>query len=139
MNEPYAHMQFHPKWYRQRMSTYWWLSRWPYLKFILREVSSAFVAYAVAVILAQIWSLAHGPESYARFNEWLRQPYALILNGVALGFVVFHAVTWFNLAPKAMVVKVGSSRVPGFLIAGSNYLLWLIVSLVVLFALMRRG
>ena len=45
----------------------------------------------------------------------------LALNVVSLFFVVFHAITWFNLAPKAMVVRVGNTRVPGLLIAASNY------------------
>ncbi|MCS7034527.1 MAG: fumarate reductase subunit C [Phycisphaerae bacterium] len=139
MSESFAHSQFHPKWYRQRMSTYWWLWRWAYLKFILREISSAFVAYSVAVILAQIWSVGQGAETYARFNQWLESPVALILNGIALVFVLIHAVTWFNLAPKAVVVKVGGRRVPGILIAGANHALWLVISLVVLWVLIRKG
>ena len=44
---------------------------------------------------------------------------------------MFHAITWFNLAPKAMVVRVGGTRVPGLLIAGSNYLAWAIASALV--------
>jgi fumarate reductase subunit C len=39
-----TYTEYPPKGYRVRMSTYWWLGRWPYLKFILREISSVFVA-----------------------------------------------------------------------------------------------
>ena len=92
---------YHPKWYRPRMSTYWWLWRGAYLKFILREMSSAFIAYFVAITLWQIWALGHGPAAYARWEAWMRTPFALVLNGITLFFVVYHAVTWFNLAPKA--------------------------------------
>jgi fumarate reductase subunit C len=53
------------------------------------------------------------------------------LNFVSLLFIVYHAITWFNLAPKAMVVRVGNTRVPGWLIAGSNYLAWAIASALV--------
>ena len=38
--------------YRVRMSTYWWLGRRAYLKFILREISSVFVAWFVLVTAA---------------------------------------------------------------------------------------
>ena len=36
----------------------------------------------------------------------------LVLNLVALAFVLLHAVTWFNLAPKALVVRMQGQRVP---------------------------
>ena len=45
----------------------------------------------------------------------------LALDIAAFAFVCLHAVTWFNLAPQAMVVRVGATRVPGWMIAASNY------------------
>ena len=62
------------------------------------------------------------------FLNWSRNPFVLLLNVVALVLVVFHAVTWFNLAPKAMVVRWRGQRVPGFWIAASNYAAWVAVS-----------
>jgi fumarate reductase subunit C len=50
------------------------------------------------------------------------------LNVVSLFFVVFHAVTWFNLAPQAMVVRLGGKRVPGAWIAAANYAAWALAS-----------
>src|SRR5438034_8058645 len=66
--------EYHPRWYRTRVSTWWWLARWPYLKFILREISSVFVAWFVVVLLLQIRALSHGPDAYARFEHWLQNP-----------------------------------------------------------------
>ena len=34
----------------------------------------------------------------------------IVLNVVALLFVLFHAVTWFNLTPQAMVVRLRGRR-----------------------------
>jgi len=65
---------YHPRWYRTRVSTYWWLGKWYYLKFVLRELSSIFVAYFVVITLLQIHSLSRGPEAYARFEERMRNP-----------------------------------------------------------------
>ncbi|SVB36799.1 uncharacterized protein METZ01_LOCUS189653, partial [marine metagenome] len=53
----------------------------------------------------------------------------VLVNLVGLLFVVFHAVTWFNLAPQAMVVRVRGKRVPGNVVAASNYGAWLMTSL----------
>ena len=98
--------EYLPKSYHPRVSTYWWLARWPYLKFILREPSSVFVAWFVVVTLLQIRALTRGPADYAAFQQWLRSPLLLTMNAVSFLFVMFHAVTWFNLAPKAMAVRV---------------------------------
>ena len=130
--------EFHPRWYRSRVSTYWWLAKWPYLKFVLREISSVFVAYFVVLTLFQIRALAHGAESFARFQQWLRLPLVLALNAITLLFVAFHAITWFNLAPRAMVVRLRGKRAPDVVIAGSNYLAWLVVSAAIAWIVLRK-
>src|SRR5690348_9217704 len=129
--------EYHPRWYRPRVSTWWWLSRWPYLKFILREISSVFVAWFVVLLLLQIRALSRGPEAYAAFERCLQNPLVVLLNLITLFFVVFHAITWFNLTPRAMVVRFRGKRVPDLVIAGTNYVAWLAVSLVVAWFLVR--
>jgi fumarate reductase subunit C len=132
-----ASTAYHPRWYRQRVSTYWWLWRWPYLKFILRELSSVFVAYFVVFILLQLRALSHGPEAYATFQEWLKTPRVIALHSVSLLFVLLHTITWFNLAPRAMVVRLRGKRMPDLLIAGSNYAAWVVVSVAVAWLILR--
>jgi len=129
--------EYLPRSYRARVSTYWWLARWPYLKFILREGSSVFVAWVVVVTLVGIGALRRGPAGYSEFEEWLRSPLVLALNVVSFLFVVFHAVTWFNLAPKAMAVRVRGKRLPGFALAAPNYAAWIVISVLVAWILLR--
>ena len=128
---------YHPRWYRTRVSTYWWLWNWYYLKFVLRELSSIFVAYFVVITLLQIHSLSRGPEAYARFEERTRNPLMIALNAISLLFVLFHTITWFNLAPRAIVARVGGKRVPDIMIAGSNYVAWLVISAAVAWFILR--
>jgi len=128
---------YHPRWYRMRVSTYWWLWKWDYLKFVLRELSSIFVAYFVVITLLQIHSLSRGPEAYARFEERTRNPLMIALNAISLLFVLFHTITWFNLAPRAIVARVRGKRVPDILIAGSNYVAWLVISAAVAWFILR--
>ena len=129
--------EYLPKSYHTRVSTYWWLSRWVYLKFILREASSVFVAWTVVVTLLQIRALTRGPADYAEFQNWLRSPLLLAVNTVSLFFVIFHAVTWFNLAPKAMVIRLRGKRLPNLAIAGPNYVAWMVISAAVAWILLR--
>ncbi|MGD0435079.1 MAG: fumarate reductase subunit C [Bryobacteraceae bacterium] len=132
-----TYTEYPPKGYRVRMSTYWWLDRWPYLKFTLREISSVFVAWFVVETLTLLGALIDGPADYARFQEFLRNPVMIALNVISLFFVIFHAITWFNLAPKAMAVRMGGKRVPALLISGPQYVAWVIVSAVLTWLLLR--
>ncbi len=132
-----AYTEYHPRWYRAPVSTYWWLGRWPYLKFILRELSSIFVAFFVVITLLQLRALLRGPRAYAEFQDWLRMPLVIALNAFSFLFVLFHTITWFNLAPRAMAVRVRGKRVPDLLIAAPNYVAWLAVSALVAWFLLR--
>jgi fumarate reductase subunit C len=128
---------FHPRWYRPHVSVYWWLGEWHYLKFILREISSVFVAVFVVETLLLIHALRQGPAAYEHYLRCMRNPAILVLNIVSLFFVVFHTITWLNLAPSAMPVRLGGKRVPDFLVAAPSYIAWIVVSAVVTWLLLR--
>ena len=88
------------------------------------------MAPAGSTLLGQ--TLLHSPTNVQpQIPSWSGQSLIVVLNILSLSFVVYHAVTWFNLAPKAMVVHVRNRRVPGHLIAGSNYMAWAVASALV--------
>jgi fumarate reductase subunit C len=132
-----ARPEFHPRWYRERVSTWWWLGEWHYLKFILRELTSLSVAWFVVLTLFQLRAFSHGLAAYMRFTNRLDSPIMIFLNLIAFCFVMFHTITWFNLAPRAMPVRLGGKRVPEFLVAAPNYVLWIVVSAFVAWLLLR--
>jgi fumarate reductase subunit C len=123
-----SYTAYHPRWHRPHVSTYWWLARGSYLAFILRELSSIFVAWGVVYLLLLVNAVSRGSAAYGQFLDWSRSPVVLLLNVATLFFVVFHAITWFNLAPQAMVVHVRGRRLPGAWIAASNYVAWALIS-----------
>ena len=127
---------YHPRWLRPHISTYWWLRKRSYFAFILREISSVFVAWAVLFLLLIVFEVGRGPAAYGAFLEWSRQPWVMALNVSSLLLVGFHAITWFNLAPQALVLRLGHTHVPGFLIAASNYTAWVVVSALVAWIVM---
>ncbi len=131
MKQSHAYTLYHPKWYRKRVSTWWWMQQWRSFKFILRELSSLAVIYFVALLLWLLWSLGQGPESYAEFQSWMKKPLMIAFNVIAFLFVLYHTITWFNLAPKAMPVRVGGKRLPDWMIAAPNYAAWIVISAVI--------
>jgi fumarate reductase subunit C len=128
MSDTPAYSTYRPRWYRRPVSTYWWASRASYFAFILRELSSIFVAWTVVYLLLFVRAVRWGNHGYHEFLSWSARPAIVVLNVISLLFLVFHAITWFNLAPQAMVVKMGGRRVPGVLIVLSNYAGWVVVS-----------
>lgn len=139
MKQTVAYTLYHPKWYRQRVSTYWWIHKWRYLKFILRELSSLFVAWFVILALLLLKAISEGSASYARFMEWLESPLLIVINAISLLFVTYHAITWFNLAPRAMAVRVGGKRLPGWAVAAPNYVAWAAVSAAIILLVIWGG
>jgi fumarate reductase subunit C len=138
MNQQPAYTPYHPRWHRTRVSTYWWLGRLSYFLFILRELSSLAVAWFVAWLLLLVRAVSAGVPTYQQFLEWMGHPVVLTLNIACFAFVCLHTVTWFNLAPQAMVVHVAGRRVPGWIIAASNYAALAVVTIVVLGLLLMR-
>jgi fumarate reductase subunit C len=129
--------EYHPRWYRPRVSVYWWLGQWQYLKFILRELSSVFVAFGVVMTILQVGALRRGPEAYARFEHQLKTPAVIGLSLISLFFVMLHTITWFNLTPRAMAVRVRGKKIPEWLVAAPNYGIWIVVSAAVAFLVLR--
>jgi fumarate reductase subunit C len=122
---------FQPKPYRPRMSPYWYLDRWPYLRFMVRELSCVGVAYFGLVMLWQIHAISGGPAAYARFEAGMRCPLFLILNVIALVLIIFHAVTWFALVPRVFVRQMMGPSIPDAVAMLPNYGAWFVASAIV--------
>jgi len=137
MNAEPHYTLYHPRWYRRRVSVWWWLQNRSYALFVLRELTSVFVAFFAVVYLWQLRALVQGPDAYAQVLARLRTPLFLTLDTIAFLFVLFHAITWFNLTPKAMVVRLGGKRVPDGLILGLHYAAWVVLSAAVAVILLR--
>lgn len=123
----------HPKLHRRTMSTWWWLGHWTFTKFALRELTCVSVGYIATLLLLQLHALGRGPEAYINFLEMMKSPLFVVLNGVAFPLVLYHALTWFHLTPKALVIRLRGKRVPDSLIIILNYLVWIVLSLAVIF------
>jgi len=119
---------FQARYYRRRVPLLWWARRRSYAIFMLRELSSIFVALFVVELLLLVRAVADGPSAYQHFVDALAAPAVIAVNVVALAFVLLHAVTFANLTPRAMVVRIRGHRVPPRVILAGVYLGWLLVT-----------
>jgi fumarate reductase subunit C len=56
---------------------------------------------------------------------------------VALGFVLIHAVTWFNLTPQAMDLRLAGRPVPPMAVVGAQWCGLALVSAVIAWLVLR--
>ncbi len=126
----------HP--YRPSVPRTWYLRKQPYRVFMLRELTSVFIGGYLVFLIILLARLGQGYEQYAALMESLRSPLAVVGHAVVLAAAVFHSITWFNLTPQVMPIRIGEQRLPDAVAAiGAGYLPWLIVSGAILWGVLR--
>jgi fumarate reductase subunit C len=124
MNQAFNQAHDRPRPLPQPLPTYWWLEKRSYFMFMLREMSCVFVGWFVVFLLMLISAVARGDtgdQGYRAFLNWSARPGIVLLNLVSLGFILLHAITFFNAAPQAVVVRVGETKVAPSVIGGAHY------------------
>jgi fumarate reductase subunit C len=117
-----------PRRYHQAISPFWWSRRWSYRIFALRELSCLFVAWFVAYLLLLVSAVNASEDRYQQFLSRSANPGLLMLNMIALLFVMLHATTWFNQMPQVIVMRIRDKRVPRWTVVASMYFLWVMLS-----------
>ena len=120
------------KLYYSKLPPTWWLKKPAYLLFMLRELSSVFIAVFLVVFLVQIYQLTKGPAAYAAFVQQLRSPGWIFFHIVTLVFAVLHSVTWFQSTAIVMPLRLGEHEVPRRMVFALNIGAWVAVSAIIL-------
>ncbi|HET7350822.1 MAG TPA: fumarate reductase subunit C [Marmoricola sp.] len=122
--------------YHPAVPVFWWTRKASYLVFVLRELSSIFVAWLVLFLLLFVRAVGRSEAAYEEFLDWAASPWLVTLNVIALAFVVLHTVTWFSLTPQAMAPRVRGRRVPPAAIIGAQYAGLAVVSAIVVWVVL---
>ncbi|MBI4484185.1 MAG: fumarate reductase subunit C [Acidobacteria bacterium] len=122
---------------RRTMGSKWWLWRGAYFLIMLRELSSVFIAAYLVFLLVLLHKVREGPAAYDAYLDFLWSPTMIVFHIVALAFATMHTITWFNLTPKAVVVRRGEERLHPALIAGPNYIAWVTVTALILWIVLK--
>ncbi len=128
-----------PGLYYPKMRLTWWLGRPGYIRFMIREATSVFIAIFLVEFLMLVNAVALGPEAYAAIVGKLASPGWIVFNAVALLFALYHTVTWFKLTGVVQVVRVGDRQVPPALVVAGTFVAWGVVSLFILCWLVVRS
>lgn len=126
-----------PRTYRRPVSVWWWTRKPTYVLFVLRELSSVFIAWLVAYLVVMVFSVSRGAASYQSFMNWAGSAWVIVINVISFLFVALHTVTWFLLTPKAMAVRFRGHAVPARNIITGEYVVLAIVSAFIVWLVLR--
>ena len=127
------------KLYRREMPATWWLKKQSYFLFMLRELSSVFIALFLVVFLIQIYQLTHSPDAYIAFSQTLSSPGWLLFHLIALLFACYHSITWFQSTAVVLPMRLGERLVSRQIVTALHIGAWMVLSLaiVILFAALK--
>ena len=121
---------------RRAMGAFWWTARGSYFLIFLREISSVFIAAYVVLLVILIARVGGDQASYESYFELFTSPGLLIFHVVAFLFSLLHSITFFNLIPKGLSIRLGEEPVPPALISGPIYAAWSVVTVIVLLVIL---
>ena len=118
---------------REVSRTAWFFKRPRYMRYMAREVTCIFIGIFTFILLVGLARLADGAERWDAFLKALQTPLSVGFLSLALAFSLYNSFTWFNVAPKALPIQVGEEFMPDSVVAGGHYVIWVALSLFILF------
>lgn len=122
----------------RRWKTTWCLETRGYRLFMLRELTAFFVGAYVIFMLVVLARLGGDAAAFDDFARALASPLSIGLHLLALAAAVYHSITWFNISPRITPPRIGDDPLPDALVSvGFGYLPWGLVTVVILWAVLR--
>ncbi|WP_459177553.1 fumarate reductase subunit FrdC [Ewingella americana] len=118
--------------YVHEMKANWWKKSGFYRFYMLREGTAVPAVWFSLLLLAGLFSLKHGVESWASFVDFLQNPIVMVINLIALLAALLHTKTWFELAPKASIIIVKNQKMGPEPVIGAFWVITVIVTLAIL-------
>ena len=95
--------------YRRPMAG--WYRRNPFfVRYMVREATALGVGAYAVILLFGVLRLSQGEAAFDAWLAALRSPASVVLHGVLLAGMVYHAYTWFEVMPKTMPLMVSGGH-----------------------------
>jgi fumarate reductase subunit C len=115
----------------------WWRKNPFFVRYMIREASSVFLAIYAVILLVGLLRLSQGEAAYDAWRDALTSPVSILFHWLALLTVGYHAYTWWMVSPKtAPDLYIAGRPIPELLIAGGG-LLGTIGASILVYAIVR--
>jgi len=110
----------------------WWRRNPYFVRYMIREGSSVFLAIYSIILLVGLLRLSQGEAAWDGWRTALTSPWSILFHWLALLTVSYHAWTWWKVAPKtAPDLRVAGRPFPEMLITAGGVVATLAVSVLV--------
>jgi fumarate reductase subunit C len=111
----------------------WYLRNGRYKIYMLREVTCLLVGIYSFIMIWGLATLTSGSaDEWNAFLAAQQNPLSIALHAFALiYFLVYQTFAWFKLAPKAMPIQLGETRLPDRIIIIGHYAAWLVITFII--------
>lgn len=118
--------------YVRKLPTDWWMKQLFYTKYMIREGSSVLITLYSLILAWGVMRLSQGEIAFNGWMEALQNPFAIILHLLALLFALYHTITWFALAPKAVDLWIKGKPLDDKVIISCLYAVFIIATVLCL-------
>lgn len=115
--------------YERPIESDWWLKNMFYSAYMIREGSSLFITTYSIIIAWGVFRLSQGEVAFNAWMNALQHPISILFHFIALLFALYHTITWFSLAPKAIDLWIKGQRLNDKLIILLHYVAFIIISI----------
>ncbi|OCG59162.1 hypothetical protein A9G41_00815 [Gilliamella sp. Nev5-1] len=84
-----------------------------------------------------MYTNAMGQDEFYRFIFFLRSPFVIVLNSIALLVAIFHSISWFNSIPKTIFLYRTAKKSQAYLIIIGLWIATIFVSAYLLLFILR--
>ena len=92
-----------------------------YTKYMIREGSSVLITLYSLILAWGVFRLSQGETAFNGWLEALQNPFAIILHLLMLILALYHTITWFSLAPKAVDLWIKGKKLDDKVIVAAHY------------------
>jgi fumarate reductase subunit C len=78
----------------------WWRRNPYFVRYMVREASSVFLAIYTVILLVGLLRLSQGEAAWDAWRAALTGPGSILFHWIAFLTVSYHAYTWWKVAPK---------------------------------------
>lgn len=91
----------------------WWRRNPYFVRYMIREGSSVFLAIYAVILLVGLYRLTQGEAAWDAWRAALTSPGSILFHWLALLTVGYHAYTWWKVSPKtAPDLRIGGQPLP---------------------------
>lgn len=110
----------------------WWRKNPYFVRYMIREGSSVFLAIYTVILLVGLYRLTQGEAAWDAWRAALTHPVSLLFHWLALLTVGYHAYTWWLVAPKtAPDLRIAGRPLPELVVTAGGCLATLGTSVLV--------